>query len=247
MRYFDARGWESDDHKVSIYMELAEGTVHSLLEPANSAHMRIGTANDVCQQMLQALDYLAFKGVIHRDLKPENIFYVEMPDGTRCYKLGDFGLSNRQNMATSVGVGTPIYMAPEIIQGRTQTHKADVWSLYATLAWILDVDGFRNAQRRSIDACWQGVLALASKSNALSPVRQMATYDVDKRPSAAQMLVALFDGKGLTTPKNHVQAQAAQAPAMAPPPRPVPQQPDPTVRAFGRVRRLRQNRMQPYP
>lgn len=68
---------------------------------------------------------------MHRDVKPDNIFFH---DGI--VKLGDFGfcksLSNDTDM-TSTMLGSPIYMAPEILKGENYTSKADVWSLGVVL------------------------------------------------------------------------------------------------------------------
>ncbi|OHT02765.1 hypothetical protein TRFO_30020 [Tritrichomonas foetus] len=87
-------------------------------------------------QLLNALKYLHSNGIIHRDLKPDNILISE--DGT--LKLTDFGLSymgmiDRQKTndislikAKSL-VGTPDYIAPEIIINSSHTFTADYWSL----------------------------------------------------------------------------------------------------------------------
>lgn len=140
-------------------------------------------------------------------------------------------------MAVSQGKGTPIFSAPEMAEGGSQTPKADVWSLYATLVWVLDIDGFRAApsMHRTADECWRAVLAVASRQTILSLVQEMARRDVDQRASAAQMLVKHFKGQGLTTSRSRVPplqgntptqaVQATHAPAMGPPPRPAWGQP----------------------
>lgn len=186
-------------------MELGDGNLNDLVESAEPKE-RVKKADAFFPQMLRALDYLASKKLIHRDLKPENILYVRQSNGELCYKLGDFGLANWQNMATS-NSGTPLYVAPEIGLGGKQTPKADMWSLYATLAWVLDVDGFRAAAEnyKTNRDVWRGVIAMASKSSGLlDKVREMAAVAVDRRASAAQMLVKHYGGVGLTTPRSRV-------------------------------------------
>lgn len=65
--------------------------------------------------------------VLHRDVKPQNVFL----DHNNRVKLGDFGLSKEvtgHNLADTY-VGTPFYMSPEIIAGRTYNSKSDIWAL----------------------------------------------------------------------------------------------------------------------
>jgi serine/threonine-protein kinase ULK2 len=68
---------------------------------------------------------------MHRDLKPDNIL---MHDGM--IKLGDFGfckpLDSALEMANTM-LGSPIYMAPEVLKGETYNMKADIWSLGVVL------------------------------------------------------------------------------------------------------------------
>lgn len=68
---------------------------------------------------------------MHRDLKPDNIFFHN-----GIVKLGDFGfcktLLTHDDM-TSTMLGSPIYMAPEVLRGEIYTSKADIWSLGVVL------------------------------------------------------------------------------------------------------------------
>lgn len=70
---------------------------------------------------------------MHRDLKPDNIF---LTDGK--VKLGDFGFCKmlEVNMAQTM-LGSPIYMAPEILKEEIYTLKADIWSLGVVLFEML--------------------------------------------------------------------------------------------------------------
>ena len=92
-------------------MGLKEGILESLIENGSCPHI----ADSVFQQMLQALDCLAWNGIVHRDVKPENILYVSQPGGQYQFHLGDFGLCNRAISAVTT-VGSPLYMAPEMFQ-----------------------------------------------------------------------------------------------------------------------------------
>jgi len=85
----------------------------------------------------RAMDYLHQSGLIHRDLKTENLLVVslEAMSQTVC-KLSDFGTSRGLNsfaqaksMMLTQGVGTPIFMAPEILSGsQSYSESADVYS-----------------------------------------------------------------------------------------------------------------------
>ncbi|KAK4246266.1 hypothetical protein C7999DRAFT_15603 [Corynascus novoguineensis] len=87
-------------------------------------------------QVLQGLQYLHDQGVIHRDIKGANILTTK--DGT--VKLADFGVSTStlagQDKEAQV-VGTPYWMAPEIIQLSGATSASDIWSVGCTVIELL--------------------------------------------------------------------------------------------------------------
>jgi serine/threonine protein kinase len=58
-------------------MGLKEGTLESLVESGVDAS---AVTNSAFPQMLQALNCIAWKGIVYRDVKPENILYVSQPD-----------------------------------------------------------------------------------------------------------------------------------------------------------------------
>jgi serine/threonine protein kinase len=132
-------------------MSLKEGTLGSLVE---SGADTLVIANSVFPQMLRALDCIAWKGIIHRDVRPENILYISQPDGQYQFQLGDFGLCNRAIDATT-HAGSDLYMAPEMFRKAGQTSKLDVWSLFVTMLWTLDVGWFRWKSNRvsSVEGC----------------------------------------------------------------------------------------------
>lgn len=90
--------------------------------------MPLAELQQLAGQLVSALQYLHSNRIIHRDMKPQNILLSA--DGT--VKLCDFGfarsMSAATNMVTSVK-GTPLYMAPEVVQQQPYDFRADLWSL----------------------------------------------------------------------------------------------------------------------
>ena len=75
--------------------------------------------------ILLMLDYLQKKFIAHRDIKPSNI----MIDNNGYLKMIDFGTAKILTDYTSTIIGTPHYIAPEILQGRGYSLSCDFWSL----------------------------------------------------------------------------------------------------------------------
>jgi cGMP-dependent protein kinase len=75
--------------------------------------------------MLLMLEYLQKKYIAHRDIKPSNI----MIDSNGYLKMIDFGTAKVLKDYTSTIIGTPHYIAPEILQGKGYSLSCDFWSL----------------------------------------------------------------------------------------------------------------------
>ena len=83
---------------------------------------------NITSQLVSALHYIHANRILHRDMKPQNILLCK--DGK--VKLCDFGFARAMSTSTLVLTsikGTPLYMAPEIVQERPYDHTADLWSL----------------------------------------------------------------------------------------------------------------------
>ena len=80
-------------------------------------------------QILSALDYVHSAGIIHFDIKSENVLVSEV-DGHPHVKILDFGVAAKLKALPEGVMGTPSYMAPEIIlEGSKIDHRADLYSL----------------------------------------------------------------------------------------------------------------------
>jgi len=101
--------------------------------------------------------------------------------------------------------GSPLFMAPEILQnsGCRQTSKVDVWSLFVTMAYALNANGYRQKQPRHLAEAVEMALA-AAKAPLLNPIRDMAIVNPVKRASAAEMLIKLYQEDGLSTPRENI-------------------------------------------
>ncbi|MCX7199710.1 MAG: protein kinase [Proteobacteria bacterium] len=117
-----------------IAMELVSGkTLHQrLLERRRYDLKQVGS---IVEQLLTALEYAHQNGVIHQDIKPANILLTN--DGR--IKVTDFGIAHVESTRMVVNnepLGTPHFMAPELINGGTATPSSDVYSA-GTVAYEL--------------------------------------------------------------------------------------------------------------
>jgi serine/threonine protein kinase len=124
------------DGKVYLAMELVEGV-------SLSTHTYEGRllpprmATEMCARVADALHFAHQRGIVHRDVKPANIVFDQQ---SRRIRIMDFGVARfADSHATRTGIvlGSPSYMAPEQLDGRSVTGSSDQFSLGVSLFQLL--------------------------------------------------------------------------------------------------------------
>ena len=146
-----------------LLMEFVDGVTLRQASLAETTHkLAPKEALAVVEQLCDALQFAHDEGVVHRDIKPENILL----DKRGRVKIADFGLARLLGKPadlptltrTNQLLGTPVYMAPEQMEGREAIdHRADIYSLgvvfYELLTGELPLGRFRApSEKTDMDA-----------------------------------------------------------------------------------------------
>jgi serine/threonine protein kinase len=220
-----------------------EGHPYAVMEylPGDSLQDRLDEKKKLTSQevlamaapLLEAMAYYGAKGLVHRDLKPSNIIFNS--DGKPV--IVDFGLVYDADLTamTQAGqlVGTPAYIAPEILRGESASLKSDIYQLGVILFECLSGElPFLAPTPALVMTCiLQGRAQSLKKlepnldKNIVAFINRMMASNVDERYQSAEEalhdLTLLSSGKQLVTEA----------------PKPLPSAPTPTLKAKAYSRR----------
>jgi calcium-dependent protein kinase len=155
----------------------------------------------IMHQIISAVLYLHSKNIVHRDLKPENILIegIDTDSNKEFFnvKLIDFGTSNylKENSKFSVKMGTPYYIAPEVIK-KKYNEKCDLWScgviMYVLLTGHPPFNGidtdeiFKQVLEKKIDFSCIELKNFSFEAKDL--LKKLLTVDPNQRISAEEAI-----------------------------------------------------------
>jgi len=129
-------GEDEAAHTPFIVMECVDGESLDRLVAAASGALPRASALELVQHIAEALDYAHGQGIVHRDIKPANIMVTAAGQP----KIADFGIAKLALSETTMPgqvVGTPAYMSPEQLNGKTVDGRSDLFSLGVIAYWLL--------------------------------------------------------------------------------------------------------------
>mmetsp|Transcript_6752 Transcript_6752/g.8154 ORF Transcript_6752/g.8154 Transcript_6752/m.8154 type:complete len:588 (-) Transcript_6752:1736-3499(-) len=187
-----------EPNRICIVMEYLQGG--ELFDRiVQRKHYSEADASAVLKTLIKALNALHKKGIVHRDLKPENLVYADTSDGSDL-KIMDFGLSwfmkEEDVQRNAQYVGTPGYIAPEVLLKQQYGPESDIWSLGVILYILLSgrmpfsgrTAGIQNAKIMSGTFHMKGKAWAGVSKDAKNLVQRMLTVDVKKRITGKQIL-----------------------------------------------------------
>ena len=180
--YFD------NEKEFIIVMELCDENLVKHI--ANRGPFNKEEIYELLTQLNNSFKNMKEKKITHRDLKPQNIL-IKNENKKKIYKLSDYGLSKQLihlNQELTTMVGTALFKAPEIMEGKKFNYKCDLWSLGVIIYLLLFKKYPYNGRSETIileDIKKKGQKELSkSEDNELDDlIRKLLVKDPEKRIS----------------------------------------------------------------
>ncbi|XP_021064742.1 serine/threonine-protein kinase 33 isoform X1 [Mus pahari] len=191
--------------KMYLVMELCEdGELKEVMD--QRGHFSENETRLIIQSLASAIAYLHNKDIVHRDLKLENImvkssFIDDNNEMNLNIKVTDFGLAVQKHGSRSEGMmqttcGTPIYMAPEVINAHDYSQQCDIWSIGVIMYILLCgappflanseeklYELIKKGELRFEDPVWDSV-----SDSAKNALKQLMKVDPAHRITAKELL-----------------------------------------------------------
>ena len=204
---------QTDKGEPYLVMEYVEGTgLYQLVQQSRDKRLHPAYAVHILVQVARALAHAHQRGVVHRDIKPENILLATVNGQPDWVKVLDFGVARivGQPPLTRIGeelIGTPEFMAPEMMASADVAPPVDLYSLGIMLHdTIVGSAPFRGDIREILQGHLNVVpqrlserrtdVPIAAELDALAA--QLLEKDPGKRPNAVETVMRLEQIQSLT-------------------------------------------------
>ncbi|XP_057302623.1 peripheral plasma membrane protein CASK-like [Hydractinia symbiolongicarpus] len=188
------------ENEVYIISELLSGLdlCYEIVNKVNAGFVYSeAVASHYVRQVLEGLAMIHECGIVHRDMKPHNVMLASQ-DEAAPVKIGDFGIAIEMpecGYIKSGRIGTPHFMAPEVVNRQPYGFPVDIWGcgviLYILLGGTFPFHGIGDTLFELIA---EGNISMSSKtwdyisSSAKELVKRMLEYDPNERITATEAL-----------------------------------------------------------
>ena len=188
--------FEDNNYCYFIMEYMPGGNIYTLIKKDTSTKFNIQLIASIMKDVISATYFLHNMNpiIIHRDIKPENVLLNENMQA----KLTDFGWSTymQDNIKRLTICGTPIYLAPEIINGQGHDEKVDIWCIGVLLFELLT--GKVPFQGNNVDQVKYNIRSLKISwpremdRDGADLISRILKYNPNERISLEQMLMHPF-------------------------------------------------------